>query len=123
MYELTIITEFEAAHKIDDYPGKCARLHGHNWKVEVAVASKKLDDLGMVIDFRALKEKVNKVIETFDHHYLNELPVFQDSIPTAENISKIIFDELQNKFSDGIILRYVQVWESPRSAVKYSLED
>lgn len=42
MYELTVIVEFEAAHRIVDYPGKCDRLHGHNWSVEVTVDSCKL---------------------------------------------------------------------------------
>ncbi|MDL2280442.1 6-carboxytetrahydropterin synthase QueD [Selenomonadales bacterium OttesenSCG-928-I06] len=123
MYELTIMTEFEAAHTIENYKGKCSRLHGHNWKVEVAVEGKKLDDLGMVIDFREFKTKVNKVIEEFDHYYLNDLPSFQNTTPSAENISKYIFDTLQNKFSDEIVLKYIKVWESPRSAVKYYLED
>ena len=123
MYELTISTEFEAAHKIENYQGKCFRLHGHNWKVEVAVEGKELDELGMVIDFKVFKENVNKVIEEFDHQYLNELPTFQGKTPSAENISKYVFDTLQNRFSDGIVLKYIKVWESPRSAVKYYLED
>ena len=52
MYELTISEEFEAAHRLPDYDGKCCRLHGHNWRVEVAVRGKQLDASGLLIDLR-----------------------------------------------------------------------
>ncbi|WP_425061000.1 hypothetical protein SCACP_17670 [Sporomusa carbonis] len=121
MYDLTIIAEFEAAHRLPDYPGKCCRLHGHNWKVEVTVTGHKLNHLGMVMDFKELKAEVSKVIETLDHYYLNDIPAFKMTNPTAENIAKYIYDTLANNpvFQQDIKVRCVQVWESPRSAVKY----
>lgn len=122
MYELTILSEFEAAHLIPNYPGKCRRLHGHNWKVEIALAGDKLDDLGMVIDFRDFKDAANKVIDRLDHYCLNEIEPFQNTAPTAENIAKYIYDQLLKEgcFPKNIRLEFVKVWESPRSAVKYS---
>jgi 6-pyruvoyltetrahydropterin/6-carboxytetrahydropterin synthase len=121
MYDLTIIAEFEAAHQLPDYPGKCCRLHGHNWKVEVTVNGKELNHLGMVMDFKELKAEVGKVIDTLDHYYLNDLPTFKTILPTAENIAKYIYDTLANDpvFQKNITVRCVQVWETPRSAVKY----
>jgi queuosine biosynthesis protein QueD len=121
MYELTIITEFEAAHQLPDYPGKCSRLHGHNWKVEVTVCGQELNHLGMVMDFKDLKAEVGKVVDTLDHYYLNDLPAFKSTNPTAEYIAKYIYDTLANNsvFQQGIRISCVQVWESPRSAVKY----
>lgn len=121
MYDLTIIAEFEAAHQLPDYPGKCCRLHGHNWKVEVTVTGHELNHLGMVMDFKDLKAEVGKVIETLDHYYLNELSPFKTINPTAENIAKYIYDSLAglSTFQQTIKIRCVQVWESPRSAVKY----
>ncbi|TWH49122.1 6-carboxytetrahydropterin synthase QueD [Sporomusa sp. KB1] len=121
MYELTILAEFEAAHQLPDYPGKCSRLHGHNWKVEVTVAGHELNHLGMVMDFKDLKAEVGKVIDKLDHYYLNDLPAFKAMNPTAENIAKYIYDSLakQSSFQQTIKICCVQVWESPRSAVKY----
>jgi len=120
VYELTTIVDFEAAHRLADYPGKCNRLHGHNWKVEVTVAGEELDNLGMLIDFRVLKQEVNKVIETLDHYYLNEIEPFRTVNPTAENIAKYIYGELNNHLADrGIAVKLVKVWESSHSAAVY----
>lgn len=121
MYDLTIIAEFEAAHQLPDYPGKCCRLHGHNWKVEVTVTGHELNQLGMVMDFKDLKAEVGKVIDNLDHYYLNDLPAFKTINPTAENIAKYIYESLAERpvFQQNIKVRCVEVWESPRSAVKY----
>ncbi|HWR39942.1 MAG TPA: 6-carboxytetrahydropterin synthase QueD [Patescibacteria group bacterium] len=122
MYYLTITVEFEAAHRLPDYPGKCNRLHGHNWKVEVTIAGSRLNSLGMLMDFRELKAEVNTVVDRLDHYYLNELEAFATINPTAEHIAKYFYDELCNRtsFTDNAIrIDSVQVWESPKSAVLY----
>jgi 6-pyruvoyltetrahydropterin/6-carboxytetrahydropterin synthase len=99
-------------------------LHGHNWKVEIMVVGNKLNSLGMLIDFRDLKEEVNKVIGTLDHYYLNEIEAFRIINPTAENIAKHIYEELvsQPVFAGDIQVRSIKVWESPHSAVTYRQE-
>ena len=74
MYELTVRSAFEAAHFISGYNGKCSRLHGHNWNIEAVVRGEKLDALGMLIDFKILKAELNKVLDAFDHRFLNSLP-------------------------------------------------
>lgn len=122
MYELTVIVEFEAAHRIVDYPGKCNRLHGHNWSVEVNVIGNKLNELGMLIDFKELKKEVNEIIEGLDHYYLNEIDAFKVINPTAENLAKYLYDELGKSllFSGDIRVKSIKIWESPKSAVCYS---
>jgi 6-pyruvoyltetrahydropterin/6-carboxytetrahydropterin synthase len=124
VYELTIIVNFEAAHRLPDYPGKCSRLHGHNWKVEVTVAGQELDKLGMLIDFRVLKQEVNKVIETLDHYYLNEIEPFREVNPTAENIARYIHGELNHHLAStrDVTVKSVKVWESLHSAAVYREE-
>ena len=59
MFELGITVHFDAAHCLPEYPGKCSRLHGHNWKIEVLVTGSRLNKQGMLVDFRDLKEAVN----------------------------------------------------------------
>lgn len=123
MFELSIIVDFEAAHFIRDYPGKCSRLHGHNWKVEVNVSGNKLNKLGMLIDFHDLKAEVKQVIETLDHRFLNEIEPFHIKNPTAENIAQYIYEQLVSRsaFTEASIkIASVKVWESAHSAVTYS---
>ena len=124
MFELTISVNFEAAHFINNYPGKCCRLHGHNWKVEVNIYGEKLDELGMLIDFRDLKTSVNKIMVNLDHYCLNEIEPFCKINPTAENIAKYIYEQLveAQEFGADVKLRSVRVWESPSSAATYSQE-
>jgi len=115
MYRLKIESSFDAAHKIEGYKGKCSRLHGHSYKVEVFVAGKKLDKIGLLVDFKDLKDKLNRIIEKLDHNYLNDIK--EIGSPSAENISKYIFNKL--KFPKNIKLEKVRVWESHKSYAEY----
>ncbi|MBQ7704457.1 MAG: 6-carboxytetrahydropterin synthase QueD [Selenomonadaceae bacterium] len=121
MYELAVKSEFEAAHFIRNYPGKCARLHGHNWIVEAVAQGSELNELGILIDFKVLKSELNKILDEFDHQYLNELEMFTKKNPTAENLAKEIFDKLSVSeiFSGTTKLKAVKVYESPKSCVTY----
>jgi 6-pyruvoyltetrahydropterin/6-carboxytetrahydropterin synthase len=123
MYELTIDTHFSSAHNLREYGGACERLHGHNWKVRVTVEAGELDRLGMVLDFKVLKEKTEKVVERLDHNYLNEVPPFDKENgknPTAENLAEFIFKELKKALEDGNVrLKRVKVWESEKAAAAY----
>jgi len=115
MFEVKITRDFSAAHRVEDYPGNCERLHGHNWKVEVIARSAALDALGMVIDFRKLKEATDRVLERLDHEYLNEVPPFTELNPTAENLAKYLFDEV----SKGAPVHRVNVFETETSVASY----
>ena len=63
MFEIHVSAEFEAAHRVAGYPGKCDRLHGHSWTVEAVVAGDKLDELGMLVDFKLVKGKLRELLE------------------------------------------------------------
>ena len=120
MFHIFIKSHFSAGHHLRNYPGNCERPHGHNWKVEVTVKADGLDDLGMGIDFRAMKEAVNKVLETLDHHDLNEHTDFQTINPSSENISVYIFNNLQKYLStDRYGVHSVTVRETDNSGVTY----
>ena len=121
MYELTISEEFEAAHRLPEYDGKCCRLHGHNWRVEVTVRGKELNASGLLIDFKNLKHHLAEVLATLDHYYLNELDAFASIPPTAEHISRYIYEMMAEKpeFSGRVRVYCVKVWESLRSCATY----
>ncbi|NBQ34125.1 MAG: 6-carboxytetrahydropterin synthase QueD [Gammaproteobacteria bacterium] len=121
MFVLKIVTDFAAAHSLRDYPGNCSRLHGHNWGVEVKVQSEVLDETGIAIDFREIKNQTKEVAERLDHFYLNDIKPFDEINPTAENIAKYFFDELKKLINtDTVSVKEVTIWETPRSAVTYS---
>ena len=121
MFVLKIVTDFASAHSLRDYPGDCARLHGHNWQVEVSVCSQALDDSGIAIDFREIKKQTKLVVKRLDHQYLNEIEPFDVLNPTAENIAKYLFDEIAVLINNqNVKVKEVTIWETPRSSVTYS---
>jgi 6-pyruvoyltetrahydropterin/6-carboxytetrahydropterin synthase len=120
-YTLTVITDFSASHIIPGHPGKCARLHGHNWKVELSVQSQVLDELGMAVDFAEVKAKAKTVIDTVDHQHLNDIPPFDKLSPTAENISAWLYQRLATVINNkNVTVSAVTLWETDRSRVQYS---
>jgi 6-pyruvoyltetrahydropterin/6-carboxytetrahydropterin synthase len=116
MYRLRIESHFDAAHKLLDYEGKCAELHGHTWKVEVFVVGEKINSVGILVDFSILKEKLNKIIERLDHKFLNDLKEMGN--PTCENLSKYIFENLKD-LPKHVKLERVRVWEGEKSWCEY----
>lgn len=125
MFELSISDEFEAAHRLPDYDGKCCRLHGHNWKVEVCVRGRDLALNGMLVDFKILKESLAMVLGKLDHYFLNETPPFDTLPPTAEHIAQYVHESLVKTavLPVGVSIFAVRVWESPRSCASYLSSD
>lgn len=138
--------EWDAAHRVLGHKGKCRHLHGHRYVAEVTVSAKKLDNLGMVIDFSVLKEIVGKWIDDmWDHNILlNEkdpllrvreesidcdldvfagrIPyIFQGDNPTAENIAEELFVKAERLLLEhGIWVTNVRVWETPNCYADYN---
>jgi 6-pyruvoyltetrahydropterin/6-carboxytetrahydropterin synthase len=123
MFELRVKMEFPAAHHLTGYPGDCARPHGHNWGVEVFARSKGLDELGMAIDFRDLKNAVKEIIAGWDHQDLNVLEDFSGINPSAENIAKLTYDRLSMRMKGKTTwIDRVTIWENERCSASYFLD-
>jgi len=116
MYSLKVEGSFSSAHNLRGYKGKCEDLHGHNWRVEITVKSGELDKIGMVLDFKFLKKKLNACLERMDHKYLNKLDFFKKVNPTSENIAEYIYKKLKLKIP---LLDSVTVWENSTSCATY----
>jgi 6-pyruvoyltetrahydropterin/6-carboxytetrahydropterin synthase len=116
MYIIKVEAYFSAAHNLSEYKGKCEALHGHNWKVEAAAKSDKLDKAGMVLDFKYFKSQLNKVLEKLDHKYLNHTAYFKKVNPTSENIARYIYENIRPKVPG---LSSVTVWESDNALATY----
>ena len=96
-------------------------MHGHNWKVEVEVSSNVLDNVGMVLDFKDIRNSTNDIVDKLDHRFLNDLEPFKKINPTAENIAKYIFLELSKVVNNNETkIRSIKLWETEKSAVMYT---
>jgi len=121
LYRLKVRSDFAAAHILHGYDGPCSRLHGHNWVVEVEVTARSLDDIGMGMDFQAIKICTRELIASVDHYFLNDLPAFAGMNPTAENVARYFYRELKTRIDhDDVTLSSVTIWETDNSAVTYS---
>lgn len=122
MFLIKVQEAFEAAHNLRGYNGKCARLHGHNWVIEVEVTGEKLNELGILVDFKDVKRELKNILDRLDHRYINEIEPFDKINPTAENLAKYIYDEfsINEIFNEDAKLLAVSVFESPKSSVRYS---
>ncbi|MDN5347658.1 MAG: 6-pyruvoyltetrahydropterin/6-carboxytetrahydropterin synthase [Clostridia bacterium] len=115
--EITLVKSFsfEAAHCLEGYPGNCARLHGHTYRLEVAVKGK-VQENDMVLDFDELKALVKEnVIDKVDHYYLNEIFPFR---PTCERLLWYFWQALTKALSKypHVELEKLILWETPNSA-------
>ena len=121
MYHLTIQTHFAAAHNLLNYQGDCENLHGHNWKVEVTVATDQLDKAGLGVDFKILKKHTKEIMNYLDHKYLNDLDAFKGISPSSEHIAKFIFDRLLDSLSGfDVTVEKITVWESDNAYASYT---
>lgn len=86
---------FEAAHRLPRVPPghKCARLHGHSFRVEVRVRGPVDAEAGWVMDFADVKEAVRPLLADLDHAYLNEVPGLEN--PTSENLARWVWQRLK----------------------------
>jgi 6-pyruvoyltetrahydropterin/6-carboxytetrahydropterin synthase len=131
MHRVTKQIDFCYGHRLLNYDGKCRHLHGHNGLLEVDIESPSLDTRGMVVSFTDVKDIVKGWIDdNLDHKMLLnredpvvplllqlEEPVYlMENNPTAENIARLIFDEICRK---GLMLTEVRLWETPTSFVTY----
>jgi 6-pyruvoyltetrahydropterin/6-carboxytetrahydropterin synthase len=120
MFELMVETTFSAAHQLKGYKGKCERLHGHNWKIEVHVIAERLNEIDIAMDFQEIKKITNEVIAPLDHSVLNEIFPFTEKNPSSENIAKWIYDSLIKKIdNENIRVSAVTVLESETSSATY----
>lgn len=131
-YAVTKAFRFCYAHRLVGDTGKCWHLHGHTAKVEIEVASNKLDETGMVVNFEVIQQKMGEwIAREFDHRAIlyKEDPIAKlllengetcltiDSNPTAENLARLIFQAAR---LEGINVSKVRFWESDTSIAEYS---
>lgn len=130
-FSVTRLIHFCYGHRLLNYSGKCRNLHGHNGLIEITIRSKKLDRLGMVMDFEEIKSKVQSWVDhELDHKMIlnRKDPILSDmrkqgqpfvaidGNPTAEAIARMIFDYARSK---RLPVASVRLWETRNSFATY----
>jgi 6-pyruvoyltetrahydropterin/6-carboxytetrahydropterin synthase len=107
---------FEAAHYLPKVPPghKCARMHGHSYRVELALEGPVDPATGWLIDFAAIDDIWAPLHHAFDHHVLNEVPGLENS--TCENLAAFVWRALKPRLSE---LRAVTIWETSDACCVY----
>ena len=121
MYQVIIESSFSSAHFLRHYHGLTESLHGHNFRVQVVVEGKRLQNkVKYLSDFVRLQKALQAVIQPLDHVNLNETPPFHRENPSSENLARFIGSEFQRRWEErGVRLESVTVWETRESAARY----
>lgn len=111
---------FDSAHFLRDYEGDCSNLHGHTYLLSVTLEGS-VDKRGILLDFKELKEIVNKyIVKRLDHKCINHVLPFN---PTAENMVCWIYDTLAEKVdNERMWVRKIELYETPTSKATFEVE-
>jgi len=120
MFTLFVRETFAAAHRLEQYHGKCEALHGHNFKVEALFEGEKIGKEGMVLDFALLKAHLSQILADLDHKYINEIPFFEERASSSEYLALYIYDRLREMLrAEDVAVKEVRVWESDNAYAAY----
>lgn len=123
MYEVTVEAGFSSGHYLRNYRGKCENPHGHNYKVRVTLAGTELDEAGLLVDFKRLKQVLHPIVEFLDHHMLNELEPFIMPNPTAENLAKYFYEQTREQLAamtqGRVRVKEATIWETDTTTATY----
>ena len=123
MYELTVEREFSSGHFLRNYRGRCENPHGHNYKVCITLAGTELDQAGLLLDFKLLKQVMRPVIDRIDHQMLNELEPFTTVNPSAENIARYFYEQTNQQLSGmtqgRVRVKDCTIWETDTTSATY----
>jgi 6-pyruvoyltetrahydropterin/6-carboxytetrahydropterin synthase len=123
MYEVTVEAGFSSGHYLRNYQGKCENPHGHNYKVRVTLAGRELDETGLLLDFKLLKNILKPTIDYLDHQMLNDIKPFIELNPSAENIARYFYDETNRELTrvtDGRVrVKDCTIWETDATTATY----
>jgi 6-pyruvoyltetrahydropterin/6-carboxytetrahydropterin synthase len=107
----------EAAHRLPNVPAghKCARLHGHSFRIELHITGAVDAQTGWVMDFADVRAAFQPTFDRLDHHYLNEIQGLEN--PTSENLARWVWNEMKQQLP---LLNKVVIHETCTSGCEYA---
>jgi 6-pyruvoyltetrahydropterin/6-carboxytetrahydropterin synthase len=123
MFEVTVEAGFSSGHYLRNYRGKCENPHGHNYRVFVTLVGKELDEAGLLLDFKLLKQVMRPVVDRLDHQMINDLEPFTTVNPSAENLARYFYQETSkqlNEMTSGRVkVKDCTLYETDTSFARY----
>lgn len=124
MFEVTVEAGFSSGHYLRNYRGKCENPHGHNYKVFVTLIGSDLDEAGLLLDFKLLKQIMRPVVDRLDHQMINDLEPFVAELnPSAENLARYFYQEtarqLHDMTSGRVRVKDCTLYETDTSFARY----
>ena len=113
MFIISVETHFRASHQLVLPDGSKEPVHSHDWIVTVDISSEKLNNMGVVMDFRVLKAMIDKTVVGFNNKALENIDYFKQNNPSAENVAKYIYEKLLIELPEGVKLLNVRIVEEP----------
>ena len=124
MYEITVEDTFAAGHYLRNYKGKCENPHGHNYKVRITLAGQALDNAGLLVDFKDLREVMKRTIDRLDHKMINDVEPFTKLNPSAENLARYFYDQTKQKLDEAtagrVQVKNVTIFETETTTATYT---
>ncbi len=123
MYEVTVEAGFSSGHYLRNYHGRCENPHGHNYKVRVTLVGAALDQTGLLLDFKMLKQVMRPVIDRIDHQMLNDLEPFTTLNPSAENIAHYFWEQTNEQLAEmtagRVRVKDCTIWETDTTSATF----
>ena len=123
MYEVTVEAGFSSGHYLRNYKGKCENPHGHNYEVFVTLIGTDLDEAGLLLDFKLLKQVMRPAVDYLDHQMINDLEPFTEINPSAENLARYFFDETNRQLDEmtagRVRVKDCTIYETDTTSAKY----
>jgi 6-pyruvoyltetrahydropterin/6-carboxytetrahydropterin synthase len=116
MFEIGIVTQFEAAHRLKGDFGPATRLHGHTYRVEVSVRGESLRGDSTLFDISLLQRAAGEAVERLHYRDLDEIQDLSGQNTTAEVLARHLFQQVAASLGgQGLSILRVQIWESPQA--------
>ena len=123
MFEVTVEAGFSSGHYLRNYRGKCENPHGHNYRVFVTLIGKELDEAGLLLDFKLLKQVMRPVVHRLDHQMINDLEPFTTVNPSAENLARYFYEETAKQLDEmtagRVQIKDCTLYETDTSFARY----
>lgn len=120
MFIISVERHFRASHQLVLPDGSKEPVHNHDWVVIADVSSEKLNNMGVVMDFKKLQGLIDEIVAGFDNTELESIDYFQQNNPSAENVAKYIYERLGIGLPKGVKLQNVRVVEEPGCSAMYN---
>ncbi len=123
MFTISVETLFRASHRLTLPDGSKEAEHHHDWQVTAKLCSQKLDQMGLVMDFRRLKACLDNIVAEFGSpNGFERIDYFKENNPSAENVARYIFERLEPKLPQGVKLHSIRVVEEPGCSAEFTPE-